>query len=141
VPKGAENVDVNLDGKVRIVAAKSPRGALKPGDKIEVDAYFEALREMDRDWTLFVHIDRRGGRYRIHGDHEPADGRYSTSLWREGEIVRDHFVKRVPVDAPSGSYDIWAGFYIKKQRMRFRDGDKSRHDGDNRIRLGTVTVK
>jgi hypothetical protein len=140
-PRGAESVDVSLKNTIRIVSAEVNKSPVSPGGKIELTTYFEALKSTDRDWRVFLHIDRRGGPYRIHGDHDPADGRYQTSLWRKGEIIKDAFTKRVPVDAPSGTYDAWLGFYIKNDRMKFSGGDKARHDGDNRIRVGTLTVK
>lgn len=136
--------DVEVDavlGDIRVLGADVPDRPLRPGGRLEIDLYFEALAEMDRNWKVFVHIDREGGTYRIHGDHFPVGGGYHTSLWQRGEYVRDRLTNRVPIDAPSGRYDIWVGFYIGDERMPFRSGDKNVHDGQNRIRVGTLTVR
>ena len=59
----------------------------------------------------------------------------------KGDFILDAFEKRVPLDAPSGKYNVWLGFYSGNQRLRYTSGDAKRHDGENRIKLGTLTVQ
>lgn len=132
---------VELGEALRFIGSDVPKDNVSPGSRMTVDFHFEVLRELDRDWQMFVHIDRREGPYRIHGDHFPVDGRYQTSLWQQGEFVKDRFVKLVPFDAPAGTYDVWIGFYIGNDRLPVTGGDKALHDGDNRIRAGVITVR
>lgn len=132
--------DVELGRALRFIGADVPEQA-KPGSRVTIDFYFEVQKELDRDWQMFVHIDRREGPYRIHGDHFPVEGKYQTSLWQKGEFVKDHFVKLVPFDAPAGTYDIWVGFYIGNDRLPVTGGDKELHDGSNRVRAGVLRVR
>jgi hypothetical protein len=140
-PEANEQVDVLLSDRLRFVSSKLPTKPVGNGSRLKIDFHFEVLRELDRNWEMFVHIDRRDGPYRIHGDHFPTDGKYQTSLWQPGEFITDHFSKLVPIDAPPGTYDVWIGFYIGNERMKFASGDKDRHDGGNRIRAGTIKVE
>lgn len=140
-PSPASPVDAVLGERIRVLGADLPTEPLSRGRGLGISLYFEALREMDRDWKIFAHIDREGGTYRIHGDHYPADGAYQTSLWQQGEHVKDPLDKLVPIDAPPGRYDVWIGFYIGDERMPFSGGDRSVHDGTNRVRVGQIVVR
>ena len=82
-----------------------------------------------------------GCEHRIHGDHAPTGGRYPTPMWQGDEVVSDVWEHRVPLDAPRGQYDIFVSFYIGDERMPYSGGDKALHAGENRLRLGTMTVK
>lgn len=140
-PDGMHKVDAVLGDKIRVLGIQLPAKPLRKGDEIDLEVYFEALREMDRNWQMFVHIDREGATYRIHGDHWPADGAYPTSYWRKQDIIRDALDKRVPLDAPAGSYDVYIGFYIGDDRMPFSRGGEGVHDGSNRIRMGKFQIQ
>ena len=140
-PEGIFPVDAVFGEKIRILGSKLPSMPLKKGDAINVEVFFEALREMDRNWKMFVHIDRDGATYRIHGDHWPADGAYPTSYWQKNDIVRDALDKRVPLDAPAGNYIVYMGFYIGDERLPFSGGDKKLHDGSDRVRVGQFQIQ
>lgn len=133
--------EAELGERLRFVGAEVPQDSLKGGGRLQIDFFFEVLGEIDRNWQMFVHMDRREGAYRIHGDHWPVGGEYNTALWRRGEFVRDRFSKLLPLDAPAGTYDVWVGFYIGDERMPFTGGDKDLHDGQNRIRAGSITLR
>lgn len=140
-PSPSSPVDVVLGERIRVLGADVPQGPLSRGRSLDTSIYFEPLKEMDRNWQIFSHIDREGGTYRIHGDHWPADGAYHTSLWRPGEYVKDSLDRLIPIDAPPGRYEIWIGFYIGDERLPFTGGDRAAHDGSNRVRVGQITVK
>jgi hypothetical protein len=38
----------------------------------------------------------------------PADGSYPTTLWEQGEVVREQLDARIPADVPSGRYALIA---------------------------------
>jgi hypothetical protein len=133
--------DVVLQDQLRFLGADLPKEPLSKAGRMEIKFYFEVLKELDRNWQMFLHIDRQEKPYRIHGDHWPADGRYQTVLWQKGEFITDTHKQLVPIDAPPGTYDVWFGFYVGDTRMRFSSGDSTRHDGGNRINAGTIRVK
>lgn len=134
-------MDVVLNSRIRIIDADVPEEPISKGSRLSLKFFFETLGDLDRDWDIFLHIDKQGSGYRIHGDHKPADGKYTTTQWRKGDVIVDAWSQLVPLDAPSGTYDIWLGFYVGDTRMQQSGGDRQRNDGNNRIRVGSFTIK
>lgn len=139
-PQPRSKVDAVLGNAIRVHGADLPAAPVAQGERLTARFYYEALAGLDQDWQVFLHIDARQGGYRIHGDHFPARGRYSTSLWQKGEVITDEWTTTVPRDAPGGTYDVWLGFYVGDERLPFTGGDKGVHDGVDRIRVGTLTL-
>lgn len=140
-PRFDRDVGVTLGKAVRVLGANTTRGPLARGDTVELSVFFEVLKELDRDWRMFLHMDAQGGGYRIHGDHPPLGGRYASSLWRKGEYLQDRYTTSVPLDATPGGYDIWVGFYIGDERMPVSAGSAGVDDGDNRVKVGTLEIR
>ena len=126
---------------ISIVGADLPTAPVNAGDGVTIKTYFKSLAETDRNWQVFMHIDLKGGRFRVHGDHFPVENRYPTSLWQKGEYVTDTFEKSIDADAPKGKYDVFIGLYIGDDRMPFTGGDPAAHAGENRIKLGEITIQ
>lgn len=139
-PSVAETIGVELGGgRLRVIGANLPEGEVARGKSVTIATTFEVLKEVDRDWKFFLHVDLRGGRHRVHGDHWPLAGRYPTSSWLPGEFVTDRHELSVPLDAPPGEYEAFLGLYIGDERMPVTAG--TRHDGENRVRLGRFSVR
>ena len=140
-PQPSSRVDAVLGNAIRVHGADLPKAAVAQGDKLELRFFFESLAGLDEDWQIFLHIDAKQGGFRIHGDHFPARGRYSTTLWQKGDVITDEWSTTVPRDAPSGTYDVWLGFYVGEERLPFTGGDAAAHDGADRVRVGTLTIQ
>lgn len=140
-PQPRAKVDAVLGNAIRVLGADLPVTAVARGDRLTLRCYFESLAGLDEDWQIFLHIDAKQGGYRMHGDHFPAHGRYSTTLWQKGDFIADDWADAVPRDAPSGSYEVWLGFYIGDNRLPFTGGDDAAHDGVDRVRVGTIQVQ
>jgi hypothetical protein len=112
----------------------------RPGSKVRVVLYWRAEREMDEDYTVFVHlVDDKGG---IWGqqDNEPEGGFYRTSFWDPGEVVRDQYEFVVDAAATPGEYRIEVGMYLLDNGERLPvSGERGQPVGD-RILLDSVTV-
>ncbi len=52
--------------------------------------YFRVLRHVASGYRIFVHVDGQG--QRIHGDHDPVDGKYPVQL--EPEVRADLSISR-----------------------------------------------
>ena len=125
--------------RIAVRGVTLPAAPVKVGGELAIDFFFEATKEMNRNWKVFAHIDRQGQSHRIHGDHFPAGGRYPTTLWRSGEFVRDHFAIDVG-NAPPGKYEVWIGFYIDNDRMSYVSGAPPGSANDNRFLVGSFEV-
>lgn len=148
---------VNFEDKINLVGFGIDSPAIRRGGVAVLKTYFEAKDRVPASYRIFLHIDRVGSSSRIHGDHwiqnlveeseeqEDCVGCYATTHWRKGDIVVDTYDVKVPIGTPSGAYDIWMGFYNPSGGGRLKvkdfDKDKIRHDGGNRVRIGTMTVE
>ena len=78
-------------------------------------------------------------------DTKRCTGCFSTSHWLVGDVVVDEYTVKVPIGVPSGPYTIWMGFYNPStdRRLPVKDFDKEkvRHDGNNRVAIGTLVVE
>jgi len=132
---------VVLGDVVAVRGADLPDVALTRGKRLPVALHLGVNGTVDGDWQVFLHIDAQGGNFRIHGDHWPLRGQYKSGLWRPGEFLIDRWEGTVPMDAPTGIYDVWAGLYRGDERLEITAGDPKVHDGDNRVNVGSITIE
>jgi len=61
-----------------------------------------------------------------------------------GDIVEDTFEVDIPVGAGVGPHGVWMGLYEPGggKRLKVKDFDKDtvKHDGGDRVNVGTITV-
>lgn len=148
---------VNFDDKILAVGWQVEPSAVRRGGKTVLRTYFKTTDKVGQSYRIFLHVDRVGSSSRIHGDHwiqnqakeneeqTACVGCYATTHWLKGDIVIDSYDINVPIGTPSGPYDIWMGFYNPSgdKRLPVKDFDKEkvRHDGQNRVRIGSLTVQ
>ncbi|MDH4135831.1 MAG: glycosyltransferase family 39 protein [Anaerolineae bacterium] len=144
-PPTIESLDIehpmtaDLGGQVRFLGYNL-EGDFRPGDSLHLGLFWQALAEMNENYTVFTHlIDGEGG---IWGqkDNQPVDGFYPTGGWTVGEIVRDQYDLTISPEAPPGFYRMAVGMY------RAETGERliAEQDGilpDDRIVLGEFAVR
>lgn len=137
-----KTVGVTLGDAIILRGSELPDVALTRGRRFSVKLHFGVEDVVDGDWQVFLHIDAQGGSYRIHGDHWPVRGQYKTAMWQKGEFVVDSWEGTVPMDAPSGIYDVWAGLYRGDDRLEVTSGAAPKLvDADNRVNVGSITIE
>jgi 4-amino-4-deoxy-L-arabinose transferase-like glycosyltransferase len=112
----------------------------RAGGKVHVVLYWRADREMDQDYTVFVHLVDGRGRIWGQQDNEPDGGFYRTSFWQTGELVRDEYEFRIDTSAPQGEYQIEVGMYLLASGQRLPVSDENGHTIGDKIVLGSVEV-
>lgn len=86
------------------------------GAKFHITYYWKCLDRMDQDYRIFVHItESKGDQIVAQQDHYPVHGRYSTSQWQKGEMIRESYEFSVPSDVPRGTYAIRIGLDIPER--------------------------
>jgi hypothetical protein len=125
------------------------------GEKLNLRLFFECTGKVTTSWKIFIHMDSTGASNRIHGDHWPLNlvndpedkkcsGCWRTNHWMKGDIVLDDYQTEVPLGSPSGIYNIYMGFYTpgSDKRLKVKDYDRKRirHDGKDRVFIGTFEV-
>ena len=135
LPEGAvlAEDEVLVDGKLRLVAMQIDPNPIDRGE-LTISAFFEVLETPTSNYEAFIHVDYGGNR--INGDHDLVHGYYPMRHWVPGEIVRDSYTVEVSRADRAGIYDVHYGFFRGDDRLEVTGGP-----GDNRIRLGTVTIE
>lgn len=132
-------VDANFDDKILLLGydLKLPHGDhVAAGETFELTWYFKALRPVPGSYRVFVHIDANA--MRIHGDHDPVDGRYPVRMWDEGDVIVDRQRIDVPPNYSAGAYAIFVGFYSGETRLVVKEGPR---DDANRVRAGVLRIR
>ncbi len=104
---------IAIYGRDEIVLLRTAAaGAPGPGGKVSVAVEWQALRPLDRDYTVFFHVLGPDGMRYGQQDTMPVGGRLPTSRWRPGQVVADEYSATLASDAPVGEgYRYWLGFY------------------------------
>ncbi|MEE8162502.1 MAG: glycosyltransferase family 39 protein [Anaerolineae bacterium] len=126
----------NFADKIQLLGYDLDSFRAEPGQTLHLALYWEALREMDRDYLVFTHL--LSDDEHIYGQHDKiaASDAYPTSHWEKGTIIRDRYEILVPPDTPPGSYTIEVGLYSTDQGME----RLSLKSGGDRVLLAQVEV-
>ena len=113
IPAGAgAAVGADLGGRVTLVAAAVPDGAVRPGATVPVTLTWRADRLLDVPYTAFVHVVAAdGATFVAQADGQPVGGSRPTTSWLAGEMVTDMHAVELPTDLPPGRYEIRVGMY------------------------------
>jgi hypothetical protein len=137
-------VDYRLGEQTALVGYEVNGGpvpaVLKSGDSLRLVLYWRALAKLDRDYTVFVHLEDQAQRIWGQKDSEPRAGNYPTSLWDAGEIVRDERDLIVAPDAPPGEYELAVGLYLVSTGERLLVTTTDGRPLGDRLVLGWVQV-
>jgi hypothetical protein len=111
-----------------------------PPAACNVNLYWQAVRPMDRDYTVFVHLLDVDGVTVTQHDAPPGDAFFPTYTWLPGERVFDPHPLDLPVDMPPGDCTLLVGVYhpATAERLQAVGGD-GLSLGDA-VRLVTVKV-
>lgn len=109
------------------------------GDTLDLALTWHALEQMDRPWTVFVHVVDAQGTIVAERNAEPRDGLFPTDAWVRGDWVRD--LKQVPLTGvPAGTYRIEIGVYDPATSQRLGVYDRNDQLFGDRIDVGSVVI-
>ncbi len=97
LPPDLARTEVFFEDKIRWIGyrVQTPGQRVRPGDIIDITMYFQGLRTLDLDYSLFIKLFARG--VEIVGiDTYPGGGMYQATRWKPGEILVDHYRLRIP---------------------------------------------
>lgn len=84
---------------------------LQSGRPLTLTLIWEAVAPPQTEYTVFVHLTDAAGLSVAQGDGPPRAGRYPTSAWQAGDVIRDAHVLRLPALAPGQSLRLDVGLY------------------------------
>lgn len=139
-PGSLQSVYFNLDDRVALVGYSLDRRSAAPGDSLNLSLQWQALRSMDRDYTVFTHLIGPQQDIRAQSDAQPQEGNSPTSHWQPGELVTDTHRLVVKDDTLPGVYQIELGMYMASTGDRLRVFDEGGQLVGNQVFLGGVRV-
>jgi 4-amino-4-deoxy-L-arabinose transferase-like glycosyltransferase len=130
-----QSLEVDLgEGQIRFLGfGLEPADAVQAGTPLTVDLHWQALGDLDKDYTVFVHLvggynPATGGPVWAQDDSWPLAGGHPTTRWLPGQVVVDRHVVEVPEGTPPGVYQIHVGLYdaLTGERLSVADADQER---------------
>jgi hypothetical protein len=105
------------------------------GEHITVSFWWRALRAIDRDYTLFIHLVGPDGRIWAQEDDLLEHAGLLTSAWPVRRLIESEYQFNVPADASSGQYAVHAGLYCweTEERLAVWDGSGQRLPEDTLV--------
>ena len=139
--RATSQVNADLEHSVELLAYLAKGGAYRPGDTVSVTLYWRALRTLDQDYKVFVHLtDAEVTRQPAQHDGDPGGGFTPTTRWLPGEIVPDIHHLRLPADLEPGRYRLWAGMYEHETIRNLTVLSSDTPAADGRVELGEIEV-
>jgi hypothetical protein len=128
-----------LGQRIRFLGYDLSHSPFKPGGKIYLTLYWQALDRIDEDYTVFTHLLDSEGQLRAQKDSPPVNGLLPTSGWEVGDIIQDRYIIPLGPELPPGKYQLEIGMYQLEtgQRLKVRGSLEGRGD---RILLSEVEV-
>jgi hypothetical protein len=133
-------VDFDFEGRIALVGYNLDRRTAQPGETIHLTLYWQALAEMDKDYTVFTHVLGEQDRLWAQMDSQPQGGAAPTSSWQVGQMTEDHYDLTIKPDTPPDVYDIEVGLYLAATGRRLGVLDEGGRLLDNRVLLSKVRV-
>ena len=90
--------------------------------KVHLTLYWQGMKKSDENYTAFVHLLDASGQVVAQKDAEPLDGKYPTSIWDTGEIIKEEYDLTIPSDARA-PFSIEIGMYEQLSQKRLLVGD------------------
>jgi 4-amino-4-deoxy-L-arabinose transferase-like glycosyltransferase len=119
------SVDFKLGSAIALRGYSVDAASLKPGGKLNLKLYWQALAPISRNYTVFVHFLDDTGKVWAQQDAQPVAGSYPTGAWdaQANEIVEDAREMLLPPDLPAGHYRVGLGMYLLETMERLPAAD------------------
>ncbi|MGC8836827.1 MAG: glycosyltransferase family 39 protein [Anaerolineae bacterium] len=126
---------------ILLLGADLHQGPARPGGVLTVTLYWQAVGEMDRSYTAFVHLLGPDGRVRAGVDRVPGGGARPTNTWFPPEVVAEEYALQIPDEA--GVYSLEMGWYDAERpgMPRLPAVDEDGQTLGDRALLGPVEVR
>jgi hypothetical protein len=89
IPISARQTPRYFGDAIALLGAEVEPGPSSPGQRVRVTLYWQSLRPVEANYSVFVHLLDREGQVVGQSNSYPAQGRLATSLWRPGEVIID----------------------------------------------------
>lgn len=133
-PTTTRPVNVTLGSQVQLVEVKLTE-SLQPGQTLPVEFVWQALKQPQADYNLFLQLLSPDGRLIAQQDSPPNGGYSPTSAWRPAQPIITRLALVIPADLPEGEYRLIAGLYNPASGQRLATAG-----GGDFVELGSIAL-
>ncbi len=108
-------VSVNFGGRLHLTGYDLSKRIAQPGESITVTLRWDALRRMEKDYTVSVQLVDSSQRKAAQHDGPPLQGAGPTTTWKQHQTLTDAIPLAVFPDASSGAYGVRIAVYAHDQ--------------------------
>ena len=138
----AERYEVNLGDEITLLGYTLEAEPVRPGENARVTLYWQAQREVETSYKVFVHVYDEAGNIVAQRDWLPGLGAKPTTGWQMGEVVADRHLVPIDEDVAAGVYTVAVGLYNEGSGERLATfGPHGERLDQDRIFLGQIEVK
>jgi hypothetical protein len=98
--------------EIRLVGYSLDVSAVASGAPARLVLYWQALGEIEIEYTVFVHALDASGQLVAQWDAMPRGNEYPTTHWLAGRVVDDPHRLVLPPDLEAGAYRLAVGLYF-----------------------------
>lgn len=126
----------SFDGGLVLLGCDVAPPAVGRAQPVHISLYWQAEQKPRQDYTVSVILTDEYGHVLDEILREPVDGLYPTSVWTQGEVVRDRFDWIVSESVPEGRHRLWVRLWDPHTRGYLHVSGSD----EDRVRLGKVYV-
>jgi hypothetical protein len=142
IPPAADSLDIpreryaSFEDTLLLLGCDLETLAARHGEAVQISLYWQALVDPERDYEVSILITDDEGEVLDEILREPVDGLYPTSLWSNGEVLRDRFGLIVDESIPEGRHRLWVGLWdpVAQSYLHLSGSE------EERVRVGKVYV-
>jgi mannosyltransferase len=96
-------------GEVNLLGYDLADEAIAPGAALSLNLYWQAPVNVQGDYVVLIRASDQDGQVWGQVKERPVAGTYPTTLWQEGEVLRDHYELSLSAETPAGQYHLTVG--------------------------------
>jgi hypothetical protein len=121
-------VDADFSGEMKLLGYDLETDTVLPGEAVRLTLYWQSQIQMDRNWSVFVHVVDDQRVIVAQRDRSPGEGTLATTLLHPGQTFADRYVIPLPAATYSpAAAQIRVGLYDLLDGLRLPvvgDGDE-----------------
>jgi hypothetical protein len=110
-PSGVRVLSYRFGSDIRLLGYELDASPVESGEPLRLVLYWQALAEIEREYTVFVHVLDASGQLVAQRDSMPRDNTLPTTHWLAGRVIDDPHFLALPQDLGAGKYRIAIGLY------------------------------
>lgn len=95
-------------GEIRLLGYDLAGETVAPGTALSLNLYWQALADVQGDYFTLIEVKDQNGQVWAQVKERPVAGTYPTTLWQEGEVLRDRYGLPLSAETPAGQYQLTA---------------------------------